>query len=259
LGDANIERPKTVLATALTDAFDLVLLSCKAYDLAAAIDSIAPAVGPQTLILPVLNGMSHLDALDSRFGAAHVLGGLCAISTVLEPDGTIRHLNDRHQLVFGARRDNATGTISHVTAALEGAGFEAKASDIIEQEMWEKWVMLATLAGSTCLMRGSIGDILQSPGGEEFMLDLLVECTLTARQNGVPPRPAVLDQARKLLTTPSPLTASMMRDMERKAPIEAAHVLGDMIRRAGDQRVPLLRAAYTHAKVYESRRHGDRG
>jgi len=253
-GDATIERPKTVLATALSDDFDLVLLSCKAYDLSAAIESFAPAVGRETLVLPVLNGMSHLDVLDARFGAGRVLGGLCVISAVLDADGTIRHLNDRHQLVFGSRRDTAAGAIPRVASVLEGAGFDARASDIIVQEMWEKWVMLAALASATCLMRGSIGDIVQSPGGAAFMLGLLDECASTARRNDAPPRSAVLEQAGKMLTTPSPLTASMLRDMERNAPIEADHVLGDMVRRAGEQGVPLLRAAYLHAKVYEARR-----
>jgi len=256
LGDAVIERPKTVLATALTDDFDLVLLGCKAYDLPAAIESFAPAVGRDTLVLPVLNGMSHLDALDARFGAARVLGGLCIISAVLDADGTIRHLNDRHQLVFGARRETPAGSIRRVAAALEGAGFDAKASDGIAHEMWEKWVMLATLAGATCLMRGSVGDILPSPGGEAFLLALLDECVSTAARNGAPPRPAVLEQVRRMLTTPSPLTASMLRDMERNAPIEADHVLGDMVRRAGEQPVPMLRTAYAHTKVYEARRQG---
>jgi 2-dehydropantoate 2-reductase len=255
LGDVTIERPKTVLATALRDDFDLVLLSCKAYDLHAAIDSFAPAVGRETLVLPFLNGMSHLDALDARFGARRVLGGLCVISAALDDEGTIRHLNDRHQLVFGARRQNDAGVIGRVAAALEGAGFDAKASDIIEQEMWEKWVMLATLAGATCLMRGSIGDILQSPGGEAFVLGLLEECASTARQAGHAPRPAVLEQVRRMLTTPrSTLTASMLRDIERGAAIEADHVLGDLVRRAGEHPAPNLRAAWTHVKVYEARR-----
>jgi 2-dehydropantoate 2-reductase len=256
LGHATIERPRTVLATELGGAYDLVLLSCKAYDLPAAIESFAPAVGRDTLVLPVLNGMSHLDTLDARFGSARVLGGLCIISAVLDADGSIRHLNDRHQLVFGSRRGAAVdaGAVARVVAALQGAGFDAQASDVIEQEMWEKWVMLATLAGATCLMRGTIGDILQVPGGEAFMLGLLDECASTARRNGAPPRAAMMERARAMLTTASPLTASMLRDMERNAAVEADHVLGDMVRRAGDGAVPLLRAAYAHTKVYEATR-----
>jgi len=254
-GDVTIERPKTVLAAALSDDFDLVLLNCKAYDLHAAMESFAPAVGCETLVLPMLNGMSHIESLDARFGAHRVLGGLCVISAALDDDGAIRHLIDRHRLVLGARRQTEAGVIRRVVSALDGAGFDARASDIIEQEMWEKWVMLATLAGATCLMRGSIGDIVQSPGGEAFILGLLEECASTARQNAFAPRPPVLEQIQKVLTTArSALTASMLRDMERGAPIEADHVLGDLVRRAGEHPVPILRTAYTHTKVYEARR-----
>jgi 2-dehydropantoate 2-reductase len=261
LGDVTIERPKTVLASALRDDFDLVLLSCKAYDLQAAMESFAPGMGHEAVVLPVLNGMSHLEFLDTRFGAERVLGGLCVISAALDDDGTIRHLNHRHRLVFGARRETKAGVVGRVASALDGAGFEARASDNIEHEMWEKWVMLATLAGATCLMRGSIGDILESPGGEALILGLLDECSATAQQQGHAPSPSALERIRSMLTTPrSPLTASMLRDIERGAPIEADHVLGDLLRRADEQNArsagntSILRIACAHLKVYEARR-----
>ena len=188
-------------------------------------------------------------------------GGLCVISSALDDDGAIRHLNDRHQLVFGARGETKAGVVELVASALDGAGFEARASDNIEHEMWEKWVMLATLAGATCLMRGSIGDILESPGGEALILGLLDECSATAQQQGHAPSPSALERIRSMLATPrSPLTASMLRDIERGAPIEADHVLGDLLRRADEQKAgragntSILRTAYTHLKVYEARR-----
>src|ERR1700723_1310756 len=102
-GDVNIPNPPTVQADALDQHFDLILLSCKAYDLDDAMESFAPAVGPQTAILPLLNGLNHLDALDRRFGAPRTLGGLCLISTTLDDEGRILHLNDLHGLTFGPR------------------------------------------------------------------------------------------------------------------------------------------------------------
>ena len=94
LGDVALAAPPTVTADALRAPFDLILLSCKAYDLQGAMDAFAPAVGPQTAILPLLNGMRQLELLEARFGAAPVLGGQCLISTVLDAEGGILHLND---------------------------------------------------------------------------------------------------------------------------------------------------------------------
>ncbi len=126
--------------------------------------------------------------------------------------------------------------------------------------MWEKWVFLATLAGSTCLMRAAIGDIVAAPGGRDFMLALLEECRAVAQANRHAPREAVMERYRAALTAEgSALTASMLRDIERAAPIEADHIVGDLIRRGsehGSMRcdVSLLRVAYAHLTAYEARR-----
>ena len=82
-GDVTLKNPPTVQADKLAETFDVVLLSCKAFDLEDAIKSFAPAVGPQTAIIPLLNGMLHLNVLDQKFGADRVLGGLCAIAVTL--------------------------------------------------------------------------------------------------------------------------------------------------------------------------------
>jgi 2-dehydropantoate 2-reductase len=102
-GDVTLPSPPTVLAAELRAPFDVVILSCKAYDLEAAIESFAPAVGPQTAVVPLLNGMRHLDALDARFGADRVLGGSCFISAKLDEAGRIAHVSDIHRLTFGER------------------------------------------------------------------------------------------------------------------------------------------------------------
>ncbi len=101
LGDVSLPSPPIVMAETLREPFDLILLSCKAYDLASAVNSFAPAVGPNTVIVPVLNGMAHMDFLGARFGAGAVFGGQCLISTTLDGEGRIIHLNDTHLLSFG--------------------------------------------------------------------------------------------------------------------------------------------------------------
>ena len=215
--------------------------------------SFATAVGPQTAILPLLNGMRHLDVLAARFGAERVLGGQCVISTTLEANGGIVHLNDIHALTFGEHDGSRSQRIEAIASALSGARFDARLSDNIRQDMWEKWLFIATAAGITCLMRAAIGDIVAA-GAADLVTRLLHECAAIAMAQGFPPRQPSLERARAAFTAPgSPLTASMLRDIEARRPAEGDHILGDLLRRAAkaDDR-SLLRIAHAHLKAYEA-------
>jgi 2-dehydropantoate 2-reductase len=254
----NFERaaPPTIAADDLHAAFDLILLSCKAYDLQGAIDSCAPAVGPGTAILPVLNGMAHIEVLEARFGAARILGGLCLISTALDAEGRILHLNDADALTFGARDGVRSASLEAIDSALSGARFQARCSERILHEMWEKWVFIASLAGITCLMRAAIGDIVAA-GAADLALQLIKECAAIAAQQGFAPSAASLQAAQQALTAAgSTITASMLRDIERGAPIEAQQIVGDLLRRGVKTPEPrsLLRIADAHLRAYEARR-----
>jgi 2-dehydropantoate 2-reductase len=255
-GDVDAPAPPTIAAEALREPFDLILLSCKAYDLESAADSFAPAVGANTAILPLLNGMAHMDFLTGRFGGAAVLGGQCVISTTLDEEGRILHLNDTHGLSFGERDGAVSARAKTIAATLSGARFESRLSEAILQEMWEKWVLISTTAGITCLMRANVGDIMAAAAGD-LATALLDECAAIAAAQGVTPRESTMVRTRTMLTTPgSAFAASMLRDIERGAPIEADHIIGDLLRRGAAQPrdYPLLRIAYAHLKAYEARR-----
>ncbi len=253
-GDATLPAPPCVTAEAPGGPYDLVILACKAFDLEGAIAALAPAVGEGTAILPLLNGMRHLDALGERFGAARVLGGQCVISATLDEDGAVRHLNDSHALTFG---EQAPGPLSArvraIHAALDGAGFTARASETVLAAMWEKWVFLASLAAITCLMRGPIGAV-EAAGGAPLALKVVEECRQVAAAAGFEPSAGALDRARAMLTAAgSPLTASMLRDLQAGHRTEAEHVLGDLLAR-GAPADGVLAAALTHLRVYEAGR-----
>ena len=259
LGDFTRPAPATVLAHDLSAPFDLILLSCKAYSLDDAIDDFSPAVGRDTAILPLLNGMRHLDVLDQRFGEAHVLGGQCGIAATLDAEGQVVHLNRVHELSFGERACGLSDRVHAIARQMQGAKFEVRASENILQEMWNKWVFLSTLAASTCLMRAAIGDIVQAPGGTQMVRDLVSESRTTAEASGFAPPDAFMRWVGSALTeTGSTLTASMARDIENHNPIEADHIIGDLIRRGEEtgslaHGTSLLRLAYTHLKAYEAR------
>src|SRR5882757_757877 len=254
-GDADLAAP-TITADQLRAPYDLVLLSCKAYDLVEAMESFAPAVGPETAILPVLNGMAHLNLLERRFGAKAVLGGQCLISATLDEEGRVRHLAELHNLSFGARDGAPSARLDAIAESLAGANFDSRRSDAILQEMWEKWVFIATGAGITCLMRSTIGDIVAA-GAADLAVSLLEECAAVAARQGFAPSAASLQRSRATFTTPgSGLTASMLRDVERGARTEFDHVLGDLLRRGGEAigDRSLLRIAHAHLAAYEARR-----
>ncbi|WP_375275096.1 2-dehydropantoate 2-reductase [Methylorubrum thiocyanatum] len=259
VGDLHIDAPKTVTADGLAGAgpFDLVLLSAKAYDLDTVVADVAPAVGAGTAVLPILNGLRHLDVLDRAFGAERVLGGSCGIVATLTRDGEIRQMTELHTLTYGERDGTRSERIARIEAQMEGARFQARASDKILLEMWEKWVFLATLAGATTLMRSAVGDIVAAPGGLAFIEALHDECQAVAVANGYGAREKVFAGARKMLTAEgSAMTASMLRDIEGNARIEADHIVGDLIERgrANNVATPVLERVLTHLKAYEHRR-----
>jgi 2-dehydropantoate 2-reductase len=246
--------PPTVPADALKGSYDAILLSCKAFDLDGAMASFAPAVGPETVILPLLNGLAHLDRLGQRFAKKNVLGGQAAISLTLDGEGRILHLNDTLAISFGELGGAKTARIAALAAEFAAAGIQAGQSEAILQEMWEKWAFIATAGGITSLMRGTVGDIVAA-GGAPLTLELYDEIARIAAANGHPLRGPAAERARAMLTAAgSPFTASMMRDVEAGNAIEADHVVGDLLKRKKGGDYPMLTVAYAHLKAYEVRR-----
>ena len=252
-GDA-VLTPKLVSAGEIDAPYDLVFLAVKAYALEAAMNDLAPAVGPETMILPVLNGMRHVDLPTKRFGQHLVIGGVCLVATEMDRDGRIVQIADIQQLAYGELNGERMPRLQSLDATLQGAGFDARLSTDIMQAMWEKWVQLASLGAVTCLMRGAIGEVVAAPGGAELSLKVVDESVAVATACGHKPSEAILSRHAAAMTAPgSPLTSSMYRDLRKGAPVEADHILGDFIRRGSAHRVttPLLKAAFVNLRVYQ--------
>ena len=257
LGDAQLAVGTLTaddLAAAVALApFDLAILSCKAYDLADAIDAVAPAMGAGTTLLPILNGLLHYDALDARFGRARVLGGLCFISVVKDDDGSILHLGRPASVTFGERDGGSSARVEAIAALCAQAGIDHRPSQDIAQEQWIKFSFLASLAAGTCLMRASVGGIAGCEGGADFMAALHEECLAVAAAVGQPVPERAREIARASLVDPaSDVKASMLRDLEAGQRVEAAHIVGDMLRRARAAGIdaPRLQAAWVHLQCY---------
>jgi 2-dehydropantoate 2-reductase len=236
---------------------DLVLLSCKAYDLDDAIAAIRPVVGERTVVLPVLNGLAHLEKLDAAFGESRVLGGLCHISAASAPDGAVLHLNPLHSITFGERTPHAprerTQAIQDVFAT---AQFDSVLAENVMQDMWEKFVFITSLASMTCLMRASVGEIVATDEGKALNEAMFASCGTVSAASGYPIRPQARTRGLEFLTKAgSPMTASMLRDLESGGRVEADQIVGDMLRRgrALGVDVALLRVAYAHLQAYQQR------
>ncbi|MGH8706035.1 MAG: ketopantoate reductase family protein [Burkholderiales bacterium] len=255
-GDARLQV-KCVTPEQVRAEYEVVIFTAKAYDLASALDAVVPAVGARGCVLPLLNGMAHLQALDARFGRERVLGGVAYIAATLAPDGGIRHLNDFHRIWFGPRLPSQRPVCEALAAQFAKVQFEWKLADAIEQAMWDKWVLLATLAGMTCLMRAAVGDIAATGSGERLTVALLAECAAAAKAEGfATPEPALANYRSMLTRKGSDFSASMLRDIEAGGPTEGDHILGGLLAlgRKRGLATPLLEMAATHLEAYAARR-----
>jgi 2-dehydropantoate 2-reductase len=268
LGDFTV-KAQTVVAEAVRPDYDVVLFTCKAYDLDSAMDAVAPAMqGGRAALVPMLNGMAHFERLDTCFGAGQVMGGTCQINVMLKPDGTVFHADPLQRLLFGERA-SATPTpqgggsqrAQAFAAELAKSKIDWKLSEDIEQDLWEKVVFLSALAANTCLYRGNVKEIMSAPGGRESMERTLAANIALAAKEGHAPRSPQIEAARKRLTDPEGLwSASMLRDLEGGGPVESDHIVGWMLERLRRHGLDdtVMSLAYTHLKTYEARRSAGR-
>lgn len=258
-GDATIPV-KVITEDAAAGPFDIIALTCKAYGLAGALESIAPHVRPGTVIVPFLNGLTHVSTIAARFPEAIVWGGVAQIPAQLAEDGTVLHMAPVAGMIVGPREgQEATRPLAEaLVSALDAAGIKATLTDQPMQQLWNKWAFLATLAGATCLMRADCGTIVATDYGRAFIDRLLAECSAVATAEGYQPSQELLDSWSDVFAPGSKWTASMLRDLQAGGPTEADHIIGEMIRLSERHGIetPNLEAAYTHLQVYEAGRTG---
>jgi 2-dehydropantoate 2-reductase len=255
-GDLTLQ-PKTITAQELDSPFDIILLSVKAQALDQAIEDMAPAVGPDTMIYPALNGMRHLQTLTRRFGEPPVLGGVCMVVADLDEQGRIVQMNPTQKLIYGERNGEITSRISLFDETLSNSGFDTELSTNITYAMWQKWVMIASLGLVTCLLNAPIGEINAVPYGDETALRAIEECAAVAAACGFPPSQSLLEDIRKRATDKSSnLTSSMYRDLQKGAPVEVNAILGDLLDYGRSHHVdtPLLQAGCVRLRVYQNSR-----
>jgi 2-dehydropantoate 2-reductase len=255
-------RPNLVLAGELAEPADVVLLSVKATALDQAIADFAPAVGPRTAVVPFLNGMAHLAVLSKRFGESAVLGGVIIIAAQLNDEGDIVvHPSTPASLTIGTQDGTRTTRLQAAYDQLSGAGFDASISDEIIARMWQKWVFIATIGALTCLMRGTVGDIVAVPGGRDLGPAILAEASAVSAAAGYPmPADAIASTTQTITQAGSPVDSSTSRDVAEGRPAEVEQVLADLARRGADHgiKTPLFDLATMQLRVYNNSLHPSR-
>ncbi len=244
-------HPKSLMSNQLEPIYDLIILAPKAFDLDDSLKSLEKA-STQGVLLPFLNGLSHMDSLDQRFGKARVMGGVAHIAAMITDTGAVKQLTDLNMLTIGSRVPEHEALAKEFFALCRQADFNSAYSETIDQVLWDKWVFLATLAGMTTLCRGSVGDIVSTPYGQELTLAMYEECCSIAKASGHTIGDGPKGKAIEMLTKiGSSFTASMLRDLISGQKTEHDHILGQMISK-GEQTgmgCQLLKMAYTQIAV----------
>ncbi|WP_235613437.1 ketopantoate reductase family protein [Streptomyces olivochromogenes] len=261
LGERTVLRPRVIDAQDIDSPYDVILLAVKATGLEQAVDDMARAVGPGSLIVPVLNGVRHIDMLAARFGDGVVLGGVAKVATTLDAQGDIVRLADVQDLRYGARGGTSPARLREAHRVLSDAGFSTRLSAHIDSEMWSKWIFIASVGAVTCLMRGSVGEVVAVPGGAAFAKNVVEECASVAAAAGYPvPDPALRQTLASVTEEGSPLTSSLYRDVLEGRSAEVEHIFGDLVYRANllGVAVPLLDLATMQLRLHQNRVEGAR-
>lgn len=251
-GNCTAKTNVVLNASDVTDV-ELIILSCKAYDLPEAIESVKSVVTEKTMILPLLNGIAHLEMLDMVFGSERVLGGYCHIGVTVTEEGIVKHLNDLDQLTLGPRFECQVPSAHHIATQFRQAKLTVNNSHRIIEEMWEKYIFVTVLAAVTCLLRGSIGAINSTIYGSGLISDLLEDCIHAVEKGNIHLSKDWRSTAFIALTAcDSNSTASMLRDLLNGKKTEYKHIIGNMVRYLESFRIvnPVLTAAYTQLQIY---------
>ncbi|MER6567518.1 ketopantoate reductase family protein [Streptomyces sp. NPDC001093] len=254
LGHEEVVTPQLVTAAELDTQYDVVLLSVKATGLSQAMDDLAHAIGPTTVIVPFLNGMAHLDLLNERFGKEAVLGGVVKVVTSLNADGDIVQSAPLATFELGEQEGGTSARTKELTALLDVPGYEFAVNPAIVPAMWHKWVFIASVGAVTCLMGGTVGEVVAA-GGSSFSRAVVAEAAAVSAAAGFPV-PDVTPIETAVTQAGSSLTSSLYRDMTAGHSTEGEQILGDLVDRAlrHDLATPLLNAARLRLRVHEQQR-----
>ena len=251
--------PRLSLSTQEIDNPDVVLVAIKNYHLKDAFPQIKKLVQKGAKVLPLLNGVQHMETLISEFGQESVLGGLCYIETTLDENGKIVHTSPMHDIVFGSLTSFTDEPfLKDLEVAFKNSGVNIRRSQSIMVEMWQKFIFLTSFSGITAATRKPIGDILNDAVSHDFLQDMIQEIISVAEAKQVKLPSSTFEQVINKLKSVTPtMTSSLHRDLEKGLPLEIDSLQGAVLEMAKSCaiNVPCIRSVYALLHPYQEGAH----
>jgi 2-dehydropantoate 2-reductase len=231
-GDMHLRDPVITDDPAELEPAELVILGVKLWDTESAAERIKPLLRPDTAVVSFQNGVVKDDILRAVLGPAHVIGGVCYIAATIAEPGLIRHSGPLQKLVFGEYGGSVSPRIGNFRDACVDSGIDVEVSSQIERTIWEKFVFLVGLSGTTSLARTAIGPIRGNERSRAFLRDVMDEVVQVARASGILLPPGYADEQMRFVDTiPATMTSSMQVDLERGNRLEVGWLSGDVVAR----------------------------
>lgn len=246
-------NPILITKKSLKINYDVIIISCKAYHLDEAIADLKPTQ-KNAIIIPLLNGQAHISKLEKAFKRENVFGGVAHVSSNTTSPGEIKHVGKIKRLTFGSRYEANKNIANEFYQLCRKADFQTMLSDNIDQDIWEKWIFIATIAGSTTLFQTSIDNISKKPNGKIFIQNLWNECINISKENGYELRAEAKSLHEDLLfKSDVPFKASMLVDMEKKLMTEHEHIFFEFIKLGKKKKLntSLLETCHLNMSIYE--------
>jgi 2-dehydropantoate 2-reductase len=235
LGDMHLRDLVITDDPAELEPAELVILGVKLWDTESAAERIKPLLRPDTAVVSFQNGVVKDDILRAMLGPAHVIGGVCYIAATIAEPGLIRHSGPMQKLVFGEYGGSVSPRIENFRDACVDSGIDVEVSSQIERTIWEKFVFLVGLSGTTSLARTAIGTIRGNERARVFLRDVMDEVVQVARASGVLLPPGYADEQMTFIDTiPATMTSSMQVALERGNRLEVGWLSGDVVARGNN-------------------------
>ena len=210
---------------------DLILFATKAYDLESAAASLKPCLGPNTVILPLLNGVDIADRIAAVVGRPYVLGGMCQISAAIKEPGVIRVVGPLNKIVFGELGGASSPRAEAVLKAMQKAGINAELSPQVLVDIWNKFLFIAALGGVCTLTATVLGPVRADPDTRALLVGVMEEVHALAKKQGIPLKPSIVqDTLANIDKLPEGTRPSMLHSLETGGKLEVDALNGTAAR-----------------------------
>ena len=240
LGDFAIQPAKASTDPAQIGPVDLVVVGVKTWQVPAAAEAMKPLIGPQTIVLPLQNGISAASELEAVLGREHVLGGLCRISVLVASPGVIRHVAIPPTIAFGeldARPSARVDSLRQVFAQCQGVTVQAPVD--INVALWEKFMFIVSVGSLGAATRQPMGVFRSLPETRRLLQAGLEEVAALARAKGITLTDDAVSRTLSFIDATSPNTlASMQNDIMNGRPSELDSQTGTVVRMGHEAGVP---------------------